>query len=55
MAQRLQTLARPGQVVTGAATASRLGDDAVIEWLGEVTVKGKAEPVLHGVLASLGA
>jgi class 3 adenylate cyclase len=54
MAQRLQTLAQPGQIVTGAATADMLGTDAVIEWLGEVTVKGKAEPVMHGVLASLG-
>lgn len=54
MAQRFQTLAQPGQVVAGPSAASRLGDGATIEWLGEVHVKGKADPVKPGVLASLG-
>jgi class 3 adenylate cyclase len=53
MAQRFQTLARPGQVVAGPATASRLGDGAMIEWLGETLVKGKADPVIPGVLLSM--
>jgi class 3 adenylate cyclase len=53
MAQRFQTLAKPGQVVTGQATASLLGDGAVIEWLGQTLVKGKADPVVPGVLLSM--
>jgi len=51
MAQRFQTLAEPGQVVTGPRTAARLGDAATIEWLDEVRVKGKSEPVRPGVLS----
>jgi class 3 adenylate cyclase len=46
-------LAKPGQVVIGPATASRLGEGATIEWLGETVVKGKADPLRPGVLASL--
>ena len=53
MAQRFQTLAKPGQVVAGPATASRLGDGAIIEWLGATLVKGKRDPVTPGVLVSL--
>jgi class 3 adenylate cyclase len=53
MAQRFQTLAQPGQIVAGPATVSRLGNGASIEWLGEVHVKGKADPVRAGVLVSL--
>jgi class 3 adenylate cyclase len=53
MAQRFQTLAEPGQVVAGPATATRLGDGATIEWLGETLVKGKAVPVIPGVLVSM--
>jgi class 3 adenylate cyclase len=53
MAQRFQTLAQPGQVVTGPATASRLGEGATIEWLGETRVKGKADSVTPGVLLSI--
>ena len=53
MAQQFQTLAKPGQVVAGPATASRLGDGAMIEWLGATLVKGKRDPVTPGVLVSL--
>ena len=55
MAQRYQTLAQPGQVVVGPATAPLLGDGATFEWLGEIRVKGKADPVNPGVLVSLAA
>ena len=54
MAQRFQTLAEPGQVVTGPRTAARLGDAVSIEWLDEVRVKGKSEPVRPGVLRPQG-
>ena len=53
IAQRFQTLAEPGQVVAGPATASRLGDGATIEWLGETLVKGKADPIVPAVLVSM--
>jgi len=52
MAQRFQTLAEPGQVVTGPYTADRLGDDVAIERLEEVHVKGKAEPVRPCVIGA---
>lgn len=42
MAQRFQTIAKPGQVVTGSATAERLEGEVEVEWLSEVEVKGKA-------------
>lgn len=45
LASRLQTLAAPGQVVAGAATAAALGDAAVLEPLGSVELKGRREPV----------
>jgi class 3 adenylate cyclase len=53
MAQRYQTLAKPGEIVVGPATASLLGDGATFAWRGEVRVKGKASPVQPGVLVSL--
>ena len=53
MAQRFQTLAEPGQVVVGPETAARLGANAQLDWLGEVHVKGKLEPVQPGVLLAL--
>jgi class 3 adenylate cyclase len=55
MAQRFQTLAEPGQVVTGPRTAALLGEAVVIDWLAEVRVKGKSEPVRPGVLRSVGS
>ena len=48
--RRFQTLAQPGQVVTGPRTAAWIGDAATIEWLDEVHVKGKSEPVRPSVL-----
>jgi class 3 adenylate cyclase len=53
MAARLQAAAAPGQVVIGAATAETLSDGAVIESLGAIEVKGKAEPVEAFVLVRL--
>ena len=52
-AARLQTAAVPGQVVLGATTAATLGDGAVLESLGTIEVKGKAEPVEAFVLVRL--
>jgi class 3 adenylate cyclase len=45
LAQRLQTLAEPGQVVVGPETARLLGDAYPLAPLGPQAVKGKAEPV----------
>jgi class 3 adenylate cyclase len=45
VAARLQGVAAPGSVVVGEATAKRLSDHFVFEPLGEVPVKGRAEPV----------
>jgi class 3 adenylate cyclase len=53
-AQRLLTLAEPGLVVTGSATATRLGDAVAFDWLAEVRVKGKADPIRPCVLRSIG-
>jgi class 3 adenylate cyclase len=52
-AQRLLTLAEPGQVVTGSGTAAMLGDAATFDWLDAVHVKGKADPVRPCVLRSM--
>jgi adenylate cyclase len=52
-AARLQTAAAPGQVVIGAETARTVGDGAVLEPLGAIEVKGKAEPVEAFVLVRL--
>jgi adenylate cyclase len=52
-AQRLQAIAEPGQVVVGSVTAAALGDTAVVDWLGDVAVKGKREPLRPGILRSL--
>jgi class 3 adenylate cyclase len=45
VAARLQSAAEPGTIAIGAATASRLAERFVIEPLGEISVKGRAEPV----------
>ena len=45
VAARLQGVAEPGSVVVGDATVQRLGDRFVFEPLGDVPVKGRAEPV----------
>jgi adenylate cyclase len=53
LAARLQTHADPGQVVIGQATHSAIGDGARVEPLGELSVKGKSDPVTAYVLISL--
>jgi adenylate cyclase len=45
VAARLQTAAAPGRVVVGSLTAELLGDGAVLEPIGAVELKGKAEAV----------
>jgi class 3 adenylate cyclase len=45
VAARLQSAAEPGAIAIGAGTASRLAERFVLEPLGEVTVKGRSEPV----------
>jgi adenylate cyclase len=53
LAARLEGEARAGQVVIGGETARRLPPGAMLERLGGLAVKGKAEPVeayvLHGL------
>ena len=53
MAQRFQTLAEPGQIVIGPRTAELLGGAAELSSLGEVTVKGKSQPVMPAALLAL--
>lgn len=45
VAARLESQAAPGTIVVGAETARRLAGRFVTEPLGEITVKGRAEPV----------
>jgi adenylate cyclase len=54
LASRLQGHAEPGQVVIGETTFETIGDGVRVEPLGELQVKGKAEPVAAYVLISLG-
>nr|WP_205752721.1 adenylate/guanylate cyclase domain-containing protein [Cryptosporangium phraense] len=54
VAARLQTLAQPGQVVVGDATMQQLEFPASISYsLGELTVKGRRQPVRAHVVAAL--
>ena len=53
LAARLEGLADPGQVVIGPQTYAAVSQKAIVEDLGAVTVKGKAEPVEAYVLHSL--
>jgi class 3 adenylate cyclase len=53
MAQRFQTLAEPGQIVIGPATAAELAGSAELLSLGEVMVKGKPTPVEPSALLSM--
>ena len=46
VAARLQGVAEPGSIAVGESTAKQLAGHFLIEPLGEVTVKGRAEPVL---------
>jgi class 3 adenylate cyclase len=51
---RLEAQARAGEVVISSTTRSALGDDAVLEDLGELPVKGKERRVRAYVLRALG-
>jgi class 3 adenylate cyclase len=53
MAQRLQTVAEPGQIVIGPDLARMLGDAAELVPLGPVVVKGKTDPIEPFALISL--
>jgi class 3 adenylate cyclase len=53
MAQRFQTLAEPGQVVIGPATAAMLARSAELTSLGEVMVKGRPTPIEPSALLSM--
>lgn len=53
VAARLETSAEPGQVVIGASTRELLGDCARVDPLGDLQVKGRAQPVSAYVLRSL--
>ena len=44
VAARLQSAAEPGHVLISAATRERLADEATVEPLGQVVLKGKDEP-----------
>ena len=50
VAARLQSAATPGTIAVGDATARRLAHRFAFEQLGELTVKGRAEPVRHSRL-----
>ncbi|WP_206185037.1 adenylate/guanylate cyclase domain-containing protein [Thermoactinospora rubra] len=53
VAARLQSLAEPGTVVIGQTTLDQLGADAKVMPLGDLALKGKAEPVRAYVLSEL--
>jgi adenylate cyclase len=54
LASRLQGQAEPGQVVIGETTFEAIDNGASVEPLGELRVKGKADPVAAYVLIGLG-
>jgi adenylate cyclase len=54
LASRLQTHAEPGQVVIGETTFESIGNEAQVEPLGELQIKGKTGPIAAYVLISLG-
>jgi adenylate cyclase len=53
VAARLQALAQPGTVVIGATTRDRLGRGAKVTPLGDLSLKGKEQPVRAFVLSAL--
>ncbi len=55
VAARLQTIAEPGKVVIGEATLQALQGSATVEPLGELTVKGRQQPVKAYVVTGLSA
>jgi class 3 adenylate cyclase len=54
VAARLESVAAPGQVVIGESTRSQLPPGAVVEPLGQLTVKGRNERVVAYQLIGLG-
>jgi class 3 adenylate cyclase len=54
VAARLETEAKPGQVVIGESTRARLPSEAQVEAMGELAVKGRRSPVLAYRLLGLG-
>ncbi len=54
LASRLQGQAEPGQVVIGESTFRTIGNGVRVEPLGELRVKGKADPVAAYILIALG-
>lgn len=54
VAARLQALAEPGTVVIGESTYEKLGPGAEVTSLGDLSLKGKDQPVHAYVLRSLG-
>jgi class 3 adenylate cyclase len=55
LAARLQAAAEPGRVVVSAETAARLGEEAELERLAALELKGKSEPVEAFVLRRVGS
>jgi class 3 adenylate cyclase len=55
VAARLQTLAEPGQVVIGEATWFAIGPAVRTRALGELTVKGRQQPVRAFVVTGFDA
>jgi class 3 adenylate cyclase len=53
VAARLQAIAEPGRVVIGEATLQALGGTASVEPLGELSVKGRQQPVRAYVVNGL--
>jgi len=53
VAARLQALAEPGQVVIGDATLVALGDGVTATPLGELSVKGRQQPVRAYVVSAM--
>ncbi|GAA0467908.1 hypothetical protein Ade02nite_78640 [Paractinoplanes deccanensis] len=53
VASRLETRAAPGQVLIGAATLALIGPAALVTPLGDLTVKGRRQPVSAYVLNGL--
>jgi adenylate cyclase len=45
VASRLETMAEPGDIVVGQTTAALIRHVAELEPLGEVSMKGRSEPV----------
>ncbi|WP_300013696.1 adenylate/guanylate cyclase domain-containing protein [Pseudonocardia sp.] len=53
VAARLESIAEPGQVVIGGSTRARLPQDAQLDALGPLPVKGRTEPVVAYRLRAL--